>query len=504
MSCYTIYYENGAKMMRPVLSESEYRALRGSEKQKYHRITGEKHKLVQMNYSCVPGEDKLLKGCKTPSNSVGMDVDFDPNEPDYDKKMAEVPELVLAKKNQLGLLMLERSARKGYHIVFRRRAQLSQEENLRWASEVLGVRYDEGAKDITRVFFMTTDSAEDLLYLSPMLFEQGTGLQPDASHLAGNPAAPAVQPVTNPSGVVASSHGSGSYQGIAYDLIISKYWELFNDGKEPCEGNRNALTFELAMALRAICDYSQEALEQVVPRYDGLPEEEWRTTISNALKEPRRGMPSRLRQVLAALKTVMKIELIGGTMTTPPPMPKELPSLIKLLTRNVPDFYKPAVASAVFPALGTHLHGVRFRYVDNVEHEATFMNLLVGCQSVGKGCIKKPIEFIMDDIRKRDEPMRRREAEWKRLNPAGKTKAKDPRPTDICIQMLIDNLTDAVFNQRVVDAHNNGERFVYTIVDEVEALRKVTSRGSVDEVTLLIRKAFDNSLHGQERVGQIR
>ena len=501
MSCYTIYYENGAKMMRPVLSESEYRALRGSEKQKYHRITGEKHKLVQMCYSCVPGEDKLLKGCKTPSNSVGMDVDFDPNEPDYDKKMAEVPELVLAKKDQLGLLMLERSARKGYHIVFRRRAELSQEENLRWASEVLGVRYDEGAKDITRVFFTTTDSPEDLLYLNPALFEQGTGLQPDASHLAGNPAAPAVQPVTNPSGVVASSHGSGSYQGIAYDLIISKYWELFNDGKEPCEGNRNALTFELAMALRAICDYSQEALEQVVPRYDGLPEEEWRTTISNALKEPRRGMPSRLRQVLAALKTVRKIELIGGTMTTPPPMPKELPSLIKLLTRNVPDFYKPAVASAVFPALGTHLHGVRFRYVDNVEHEATFMNLLVGCQSVGKGCIKKPIEFIMDDIRKRDEPMRRREAEWKRLNPAGKTKAKDPRPTDICIQMLIDNLTDAVFNQRVVDAHNNGERFVYTIVDEVEALRKVTSRGSVDEVTLLIRKAFDNSLHGQERVG---
>ena len=205
--------------------------------------------------------------------------------------------------------------------------------------------------------------------------------------------------------------------------------------------------------------------------------------------------------MLAALKEVKKIEMTGGTMTAPPPMPKKLPALIRLLTKNVPNYYKPAVASAVFPALGAHLHGVKFRYADNVEHEATFMNLLVGCQSVGKGCIKKPIEYIMDDIRKRDEPMRRREAEWKRQNPSGKTKAKDPRPQDICIQMLIDNLTDAAFNQRVVDANNNGEHFIYTCVDEVEALKKVTSRGTIDEVTLLIRKAFDNSLHGQERVG---
>ena len=145
-------------MMRPVLSESEYRALRGSEKQKYHRITGEKHKLVQMCYSCRPtpqpspvkqGEGVVstangcgaLKGCTTPSNSVGMDVDFDPNDPEYEQKMAAVPERVLAKKEELGLLMLERSARKGYHIVFKRRAELTQEENLRWASELLGVRF---------------------------------------------------------------------------------------------------------------------------------------------------------------------------------------------------------------------------------------------------------------------------------------------------------------------------------------------------------------------------
>jgi hypothetical protein len=179
-------------------------------------------------------------------------------------------------------------------------------------------------------------------------------------------------------------------------------------------------------------------------------------------------------------------------------MPKKLPPLIKLLTKNVPAYYKSAVANTVFPALGVHLHGVKFRYWDNILHEATFMNVLIGRQSIGKGSIKKPIEYIMEDIRLRDEPNRRREAEWKQKNPANKQK-KDPRPTDICIQMLIDNMTDAIFNQRVIDADRNGEKFIYTIVDEIEALKKVTSKNSVDEVGLLIRKAYDNSLVGQER-----
>ena len=285
-----------------------------------------------------------------------------------------------------------------------------------------------------------------------------------------------------------------------YSEIIQKYWELFNDGKEPVDGDRNVLTFELAMTLRGICGYSLEKMMQVIPNYWGDGGEEWRKTIENALKEPRKGMPYRLKQVLQALKSQSAVKACGGTLQTPPPMPSKLPPLVRLLTKNVPDFYKPAVASAVFPALGAHLHGVKFRYWDNVEHEATFMNVLIGSQSIGKGSIKKPIEYIMEDIRLRDQPNRQREAEWKQKNPGAKQK-KDPRPTDICIQMLIDNLTDAVFNQRIVDAHNNGQRFIYTIVDEIEALKKVTSKGTADEVGLLIRKAFDNSLAGQERVG---
>ena len=520
MSVHIIYKGNGgAKFMRPIHNREAYLTLRNSSEQMSHvsRIRqGEeqlKSSLVQMNYSCLPNADGSLKGSKTASMSVGMDIDFKaPCDLAEEEKanwlaacMAKVPDLVLSKKDELGLLMLERSATKGYHLVFRRRPELSQEENLKWASELLGVKFDAQAKDITRVFFTTTGSEEDLIYLDDAIFEisaapgdtQGSGTSVTSQAPSQKCQTPCV-----------TYDPEATYNGVLIKDIVAKYWELFNGGKPPVEGDRNALTFELAVTIRSICGYSMEKLLTVVPNYWAKPDgtctqddlTEWQKTIENALKEPRKGMPLRLKQVLQALKSQAGVKACGGTMTSPPPMPKKLPPLIKLLTKNVPWFYKPAVASAVFPALGVHLHGVKFRYWDNVDHEATFMNVLIGRQSIGKGVIKKPIEYIMEDIRQRDIPNRQREQEWKQKNPSAKQK-KDPRPTDICIQMLIDNLTDAVFNQRIVDANNNGERFVFTIVDEIEALKKVTSRGTVDEVGLLIRKAYDNSMAGQERVG---
>jgi len=484
--------------MRPVLTREEYLELRngGFQVENVARIRqgdeAMKASLVQMNYSCLPNDDGTLKGSKRMSTTVGMDIDHIPWE-----QMREVKERVLAKKNELGLLMLEESARSypqrgegGYHLAFKRRRGLSQEENLKWASELLGVAYDDGAKDITRVFFTTTE--KELIYLSDEIFD------PSPCLLQGGGEGPKVSPWGDLEGV--THDADAKYNGILFTEIIKKYWELFNDGKEPVEGDRNALTFELAVTIRSICGYSLEKMMAVIPNYWKAETEEYRKTLENALKEPKKGMPYRLKQVLQALKSQAGVKACGGTTTTPPPMPKKLPPLLKLLTKNVPWFYKPAVANAVFPGLGAHLHGVKFRYWDNVEHEATFMNVLIGRQSIGKGTIKKPIEFIMDDIKQRDQPNRQREAEWKQKNPGAKQK-KDPRPTDICIQMLIDNLTDAVFNQRIVDANNNGQRFIYTIVDEIEGLKKVTSKGTVDEVGLLIRKAFDNSDAGQERVG---
>ena len=633
-------------MMRPVLTAAEYRNLRNSNYQK-RLVAGirkgdakQKMRLLQMNYSCMPSnaaagnaaagntaagnaaagnaaagnaaagnaptgnattpslQKAPLKGCKSPSMSVGMDVDFDPSAPDYEEMMEKAPEMVLSKKEELGLLMLERSARKGYHLVFRRhfmdglaegKILENQEINLKWASELLGVKFDEAAKDITRVFFSTTASEEDLLFLDDALFEQtapnienlavsgsstngssangsaangssangsaangsaangsaangsaasgsaangssangsaangsaASGSSTSGSSTNGSAANGSTAGKENPSNSAEASQKSANaqqasnaqnpanasnisplYNGIPYSEIISKYWELYNFGKLPTMGDRNVKTFELAVTLRAICNYSLPQLEAVIPRYDNFPEQEWRTTLESALKEPRKGMPYRLRQVLLAIQSDSKIAATGGSRDVPPAMPQKLPKLLKLLSSKVPQMYKPAVCEAIFPALAIHLHGVKFRYWDNVDHEPTFMNVLIAPMSVDKGAIKKPIDFILADIKEADKPNRLREAEWKRKNPSGKTKAKDPRPNDICIQILIDNLTDAVFNQRVVDAHENGQRFVYTRVDEVEQLKKVTSRGTVDEVSILIRKAFDNAEHGQERVG---
>ncbi len=530
MSVHIIYYKDGRKMMRAVKSREEYMKERNTVWQKrrlkavHSGDESMKGRLVQMNYSCLPNDDGSLKGSTRMSTTIGMDVDHIPT-----GEMEATKQHILEKKDELGLLMLEVSARgEGYHLVFRRREELTQEENLKWASDLLGVKYDEGAKDITRVFYTTT--GEELIFLEDEIFqaspqpipEQGSPTRSLSPKGKGEekPQTSELSPQTSESVTALQCDSSkyddnAEYNGMLFKDIIAKYWELFNDGKEPVEGDRNALTFELAVTLRSICGFSLEKLMEVIPNYwEASPgpskgrgencsaEElaEWKKTLENALKEPHKGMPYRLKQVLGALKSQQGVKACGGTQTVPPEMPKRLPPLIRLLTKNVPDFYKPAVANAVFPALGVHLHGVKFRYWDNVDHEPTFMNILIGRQSIGKGTIKKPIEYIMEDIRQRDIPNRQREAEWKQKNPGARQK-KDPRPTDICIQMLIDNLTDAVFNQRIVDANNNGQRFIYTIVDEIEALKKVTSKGSVDEVGLLIRKAFDNSLAGQERVG---
>ena len=537
-----IYFVGGEKHCRPIKTKEEFiKACNTPENIRNwdeYRKTGEnKYKLalVQVNYNCQVVEGGALKGNKTLSPFFFYDIDCRDKE-----ECRSIINKLLEMKDELGLVEVSESASYGVHAVARREPGKTILENQVRISMLTRTEMDTNNKENNRVVFHGPINDETAPLLDETLFTEclSEGEATAAYQLMKEREAQDLEEVpaeakksnkhykpwleseelrvkseesaaaTDNSQLSTDSKPStlnsklypADYKGIPYSDIIRKYWELFNDGKEPVEGDRDSLTYELACVLRHICGRNAEWLDQVIPCYDKFPLEEKRKKIQSALQAKNEGMPYRLKQVLAALKETAVVKACGGTLTTPPPMPKKLPPLIKLLTKNVPWFYKPAVASAVFPSLGAHLHSVKFRYWDNVEHEATFMNVLIGRQSIGKGTIKKPIEYIMEDIRQRDIPNRQREAEWKQKNPGAKQK-KDPRPTDICIQMLIDNLTDAVFNQRIVDAHNNGERYIYTIVDEIEALKKVTSKGTVDEVGLLIRKAFDNSLAGQERVG---
>ena len=529
MSCFYIQYVQGQKILRPVRSKEEYLKLRDSDRQKWlvseirrglkdgsmskEEIAKLKRQLLQFNYSCIPGEDGHLKGVKTPSMTFGMDIDFDPEDPDYEKKMAEVPQRVMEKKDEIKPKMLERSPGKGYHLVCMRtildgiaegRILENQEMNLKRVSEILQIPFDQNARDCTRIFYATTASEEDLIFLDEGLFEaekaEGISVAKQPETVITNKPEPAASDL--------------SYQGIPYSAIIKKYWDMFYDGKEPCMGDRNVRTFEICMLLRSICDYSQEILEAVIPRYDGFPVDEWRRTIDSALKEPRKGMPYKLKQVLDALRQEKKLQLMangkttGGTVTNingqlsvMPERPKRMPKFLNLVSSKVDPYYKAMVEESIWPGVCAHLHGVKFWYIDGVDCEANISSPLIGKQSSGKGLVNKPIEYVLADITERDKENVQREEQWRERNKGkGASKDRQNRPKDIVIQRLDQDLTPAALAQSLIDGERNGKKRIITKVDEIEFLSDIGD-GDKRKVSLLVRYAFDSGSWGQRRVG---
>ena len=372
MSVHVIFYQQGHKMMEAVATEETYRRYRDSQAQQRWvetirhpkpetDVSAAKRKLVQFNYSCLPTEDGCLKGAKRLSKSVGMDIDHLSVD-----EVNLVAATAIEKKDELGLLMLERSARGGgLHVVFRRHPEMDQEANLRWASDLLGVEYDAGAKDITRVFFATT--SEDLLYLHEDLFDNTecgaseavdkTATKPatktateavatasettqKGERKSGGPTAPMASETTSAvSETVSKPDGQSEeksqtekgettskeadettteeeseeekplrYKGIPYDRIIEKWWTFYNDGEHPIRSNRNTLTFELAVNLRHICGFDRSVLDRVIPCYDGFAEAEKLSCIDSALGERKTQMPRRLKEVVEAVRQDMIVE----------------------------------------------------------------------------------------------------------------------------------------------------------------------------------------------------
>ena len=495
MSVHVIYYnKDRAKMMRPVLTREEYLALRNSEEQKAtvravrSGDTSKKSRLVQMNYSCLPNGDGTLKGSVTMSTTVGMDIDHVPAE-----QMQAVRERILSRKDELGLLMLELSARgQGYHMVFRRKAEKTQEENLLWASQLIGVQYDEGAKDITRVFYTTTGSKEDLIYLDDEVFDV-RGMMVDARDKRDDVR-------SQPSAI---NHQT-SYKGIPFSDIIDEYWR--RTGGVPVEGERNVRLHKLAVSLRAICDNRREVLLQVMPRL-GLSEQELTNIVDSACKENPKGFSKVLAGIIEDLEESFRPHLTSPNLgeksegeSLPPAMPKKLPKLIQLLVSKTPDVYKPAVAHAVFPALAAHLYKVKFRYIDNVLHEATLMNVLMAGTGAGKDCISQPINYIMADIRKRDEENLQREKQWKQeVSSKGANKDKRQRPEGLIIQEVDPDMTNPAFVMRMAEADGH---FLYTKMNEIDQFDALRGSGKGGQQFQIMCLSFDpGNRYGQTRVG---
>ena len=194
----------------------------------------------------------------------------------------------------------------------------------------------------------------------------------------------------------------------------------------------------------------------------------------------------------------LKVQSEDEEYPAPPPMPKKLPKLVELLISKTPEIYQPAVAHAIFPSLATHLWRTRFRYIDNVEHEATLMTCLLAGTGAGKSCVQKPIDFIMEDIRKRDQENLKREKEWKdEMMRKGANKDKRKRPENLIIQEIDADMTNPAFVMRTAEAK---EHFLYTSLNEIDQFDAL--KGSGFQQFRIMCLAFDpGNLYGQTRVG---
>ena len=305
-----------------------------------------------------------------------------------------------------------------------------------------------------------------------------------------------------------------SFKGIPYADIIKQWFAL--SGGEPVRGERNTKLHRLACHLRHITDNDEGLLLQIMPRY-GLAEEEMKGLIHSACTAPWGGMPRMLKEILSNKELRMKSEELAASHehssfpreadilhsslnNLPPPMPKKLPPLIALLVSRTPDLYKPAVAHAVFPSLAAHLHRVRFRYIDNVEHEATLMNVLMAGTGAGKDCISEPINRIMADIRERDARNLERERLWKQeVNSRGANKDKRQRPEGLVIQEIDADMTNPAFVMRTAEADGH---FLYTKLNEIDQFDALRGSGRSGQQFQIMCLSFDpGNRYGQTRVG---
>ena len=297
------------------------------------------------------------------------------------------------------------------------------------------------------------------------------------------------------------------FKGVPYSEIIQQWFRLA--GGEPVQGERNDKLHRLASHLRYIADNDEALMLQVMPRY-GLSEEEMKGLIHSACSAKWYSMPKMMREALENERRRMKngesteedenSSFGGEADILHSSLPKRLPALIKLLISRTPDIYKAAVAHAVFPSLAVHLHKVRFRYIDNVEHEATLMNVLMAGTGAGKDCISEPINRIMADIRRRDEDNLRREREWKNeVTSKGANKDKRQRPEGLIIQEIDADMTNPAFVMRMAEADGH---FLYTKLNEIDQFDALRGSGRGGQQFQIMCLAFDpGNRYGQTRVG---
>ena len=557
MSCYLIKVENGHKVARSITSEEEYKQLRGSNEQKANlRLAragndAAKRRLVQFNYSGHYPQG-VVKGMKLPSGAFGFDMD----EPEAFAKAAK---LLLKEPDKYGLLMLERSARQGGHAVFEREKGKTILENQVRIASMLKCEMDTSAHDINRVYFTTTSDDEDLLFLSPRLFKdeydeaavaaEGKVLEererygqeelPEGAHKANKHYEPWKEEFkkdsqgvfkgqefknsristsaasTSAASTTSSSTSSAqdNYLGIPYREIIKKWWQMYNDGQEPMRSNRNTLTFELAVNLRHICGFDRNLLAQIIPCYDGFPEQEKMACINSALNEKITQMPKRLKDVLAALR---QEKLKQGSSNGNADEDSE--ALVNALDEaNAKDdlFYYEAlpkmpqgvrdsisavgpalampVITAICPAIGMLATGVKVS-VHGKMNSLNLISYIAGDFASGKGSIDPVVDIWTSEVKQMDKMYQQQEDEWRAKKRAAKNKKEQPEEPKLPVRCLTLNNTVANLAERLA---NTEGKHAFSFTPEADTVAQKW-KSAMSDFSVMLRQAYDGTSYERE------
>lgn len=556
MSCYLIKVENGHKVARSITSEEEYKQLRGSNEQKANlRLAragndAAKRRLVQFNYSGHYPQG-VVKGMKLPSGAFGFDMD----EPEAFAKAAK---LLLKEPDKYGLLMLERSARQGGHAVFEREKGKTVLENQVRIATMLKCEMDTSAHDINRVYFTTTSDDEDLLFLSPRLFKdeydeaavaaEGKVLEererygqeelPEGAHKANKHYEPWKEEFkknsqgvfkgqefknsrissssassASPSSASTPSVSQDNYLGIPYGEIIKKWWQMYNDGQEPMRSNRNTLTFELAVNLRHICGFDRNLLAQIIPCYDGFPEQEKMACINSALNEKITQMPKRLKDVLAALRQEkLKLGASNGNAD------EDSEALVNALDEaNAKDdlFYYDAlpkmpqgvrdsisavgpalampVITAICPAIGMLATGVKVS-VHGKMNSLNLISYIAGDFASGKGSIDPVVDAWTSEVKQMDKMYQQQEDEWRAKKRAAKNKKEQPEEPKLPVRCLTLNNTVANLAERLA---NTEGKHAFSFTPEADTVAQKW-KSAMSDFSVMLRQAYDGTSYERE------
>lgn len=569
MSCYLIKVENGHKVARSITSEEEYKQLRGSNEQKANlRLAragndAAKRRLVQFNYSGHYPQG-VVKGMKLPSGAFGFDMD----EPEAFAKAAK---LLLKEPDKYGLLMLERSARQGGHAVFEREKGKTVLENQVRIATMLKCEMDTSAHDINRVYFTTTSDDEDLLFLSPRLFKdeydeaavaaEGKVLEererygqeelPEGAHKANkhyepwkeefkkNPqgsfksqelknsristsaasasaastAAASTSSTASTAATSTTSAAQDNYLGIPYGEIIKKWWQMYNDGQEPMRSNRNTLTFELAVNLRHICGFDRNLLAQIIPCYDGFPEQEKMACINSALNEKITQMPKRLKDVLSAIRQErMKQGNAGGGSAADNEalvnaldeanakddlfyynaLPK-LPQGIRDSISAVGPALALPVITAICPAIGMLATGVKVS-VHGKMNSLNLISYIAGDFASGKGSIDPVIDAWTSEVKEMDKMYQQKEDEWRAKKRAAKNKKEQPEEPKLPVRCLTLNNTVANLAERLA---NTEGKHAFSFTPEADTVAQKW-KSAMSDFSVMLRQAYDGTSYERE------